>query len=78
MAEVPVLQEQQTGRPPWMAEVPVLQEQQTGRLLFSDSLLGRLVKLNFCRFRISLCGELLMQLIELGFCRGQNIHALTR
>jgi len=39
MAEVPVLQEQQTGRSPWMAEVPVLQEQQTGRLLFSDSLL---------------------------------------
>jgi len=38
MAEVPVLQEQQTGRPPWMAEVPVLQEQQTGRLQLSDSL----------------------------------------
>ena len=35
MVEVPVLQEQQTGRPPWMAQVPVLQEQQTGRFLFS-------------------------------------------
>jgi len=37
MAEVPVLQEQQTGRPPWMAEVPVLQEQQTG----SSPILGQ-------------------------------------
>ena len=41
MAEVPVLQEQQTGRLPWMAEVPVLQEQQTGRTPKSDRLIGR-------------------------------------
>jgi hypothetical protein len=31
MAEVPILQEQYIGRPPWMAEVPILQEQYIGR-----------------------------------------------